>query len=236
MTLVFFDEASFRGNSVLDSLSETERREILSHAKIARFAAEELIYDYGDVVDYIYFPLSAVFSTAILMENGSSAEISLTGSEGIIEIFAAFDEQPARHWTSVLLAGSAIKVETAFIRNMLRQSNALKSAFLKIYRNLAAQVSQRAVCNGRHNIAERFCFWLLLVQDRAKTDEIALTHEIIARKLGARRAGITNVAGNLQTAGIIAYNRGTIKILNRKALEKQTCECYFAIQNSLALE
>jgi CRP-like cAMP-binding protein len=221
-----------RGNSVLDALSEIESREVFSIGKIVALAADEPIYDYGDVVKHLYFPLDAVFSTTSLMEDGSSAEFNLTGNEGVAGVFAAFNEQVSRHWTSVLLKGDAVKVEVAALRSLIEESDELQAALLTVYRQTIAQISQRAVCNGRHSLSERLCFWLLLVHDRVRADEIALTHETIAKKLGARRAGITNVAGTLQNEEIISYSRGTIKILNRPKLEKNACECYQAIINN----
>ncbi|MEP6923779.1 MAG: Crp/Fnr family transcriptional regulator [Pyrinomonadaceae bacterium] len=224
-----------RGNSILDLLPEIERREIFSLGKVICVAAEETIYHFGDPITHLYFPLNSAFSATSLMEDGSSAEVSLTGHEGVIGFFAAFNEQQsARYWISVLTSGEAVKVELANIRHLFAESKKLQSALLASSRNLMCQISQRAVCNGSHSLAERFCFWLLLVHDRAKTDEIVLTHEVIARKLGARRAGITNIAGMLQIAKVIAYNRGTIRIINRWGLEKESCECYAAVQNALA--
>lgn len=222
-----------RGNSVLDCLPEIERRELFSAGKIVNLTAEEPIYDFGDNIKYLYFPLDAVFSTTTLMEDGSSAEISLIGSEGVVGIFAAFNEQTSRHWTSVLIGGGALKIEISFLHHLLSHDHILQTALLNSYRSLMAQVSQRAVCNGRHSLAERFCFWLLLVHDRVKAGEIPLTHETIAKKLGARRAGVTNVAGALQHSESIAYSRGIISIINRSAIEKCSCECHQAIQNAL---
>jgi hypothetical protein len=48
--------------------------------------------------------------------------------------------------------------------------------------------------------------------------------------LGVRRSGITLAANSLQKVEIISYSRGRIQILNRKALENTTCECYQVIQ------
>ena len=225
-----------RGNSILDLLPEIERREIFSFGRIVTLANEETIYHFGDTITHLYFPLNSTFSTTSLMEDGSSAEISLTGSEGLIGVFAAFDNQPSRYWTSTLIGGETVKVEITALQKLLSESIKLQTALLDYSRNLMSQISQRAVCNGRHSLAERFCFWLLLVHDSAKNNEIFLTHETIARKLGARRAGITNVASTLQTAKTISYNRGTIKIINRHRLEKESCECYSAVQNALATE
>lgn len=217
------------GNTLIESLPADERNLLLNSAKAIQLEAEQPIYEFEDQINWIYFPLDSVFSTSSLMEDGSSAEICLTGNEGIVGISAAFDAQTARNWTSVLIGGRALRIETTQFHELATSNETLQLAFLNFYRQLMTQISQRAVCNGRHTLLQRFCFWLLLVCERAKTEEIPLTHEIIARKLGARRAGITNVAGALQESGAISYSRGVIHINNREILEKEVCECFRAV-------
>lgn len=221
------------GNLLIDALSEGEKNLLLAVTRQVRLDAEESIYEFDDAIRHVYFPLDTVFSTCSLMEDGSSAEIALTGRDGVVGVSAAFDAQNSRNWTSALIAGRALRLEISILQDLVRDNNNLRFAFFDFYRRLMTQISQRAVCNGRHTLMQRFCFWLLLVHDRAQTDEIPLTHEIIARKLGARRAGITNIAGTLQEIGAIAYSRGMIRIQNRKLLEREVCECYCAIKSIL---
>ena len=218
------------GNSLIDALDESERNLLLAVTRQVRLDAEESIYEFDDTIQHVYFPLDTVFSTCSLMEDGSSAEIALTGRDGVVGISAAFDAQNSRNWTSALIAGRALRLEISLLQNLLRDNDNLRLAFFDFYRRLMTQISQRAVCNGRHTLLQRFCFWLLLVHDRAENDEISLTHEIIARKLGARRAGITNIAGSLQETGAITYSRGMIRVQSRKLLEREVCECYGAIK------
>ncbi len=220
---------SHPGNLLVNALPEQERNLLLDSTKRVFLAAEEPVYEFDDSIKSIYFPLDAVFSTCSLMEDGSSAEISLTGREGLVGVSAAFDRQASHHWTSVLVAGHALKMETSVLSELTTTDEVLRIAFLQFYRQLMGQVSQRAVCNGRHTLLQRFCFWLLLVHDRTLSSELPLTHETIARKLGARRAGITNVAGTLQEMGAISYSRGVIQVSNRTILETEVCECYRAV-------
>jgi CRP-like cAMP-binding protein len=219
------------GNLLIDALPENERNLLLSVTKQIVLEPEQPIYEYDDPIRAVYFPINSIFSTCSLMEDGSSAEIALTGHEGIIGISAAFNVQTARNWTSVLIGGKALRLENAVLQDFVSQHEILQHTLLRFYRGLMTQVSQRAVCNGRHTLLQRFCFWLLLVHGRARTNEIQLTHETIARKLGARRAGITNVAGTLQEMGAIAYSRGTIRVLDLKILQREVCECYSAVQS-----
>lgn len=44
--------------------------------------------------------------------------------------------------------------------------------------------------------------------------------------LGVRRPGVSVAASALQSAGVISYSRGVIRVENRAALEAASCECY----------
>jgi Mn-dependent DtxR family transcriptional regulator len=57
-----------------------------------------------------------------------------------------------------------------------------------------------------------------------------MTQELIANMLGVRREGVTEAAGRLQAAGLIAYSRGHITVLDRPRLEERTCECYAVVK------
>jgi CRP-like cAMP-binding protein len=88
---------------------------------------------------------------------------------------------------------------------------------------LAAQI---AACNRLHEVDERLARWLLMTQDRIESDSLPLTQEFIAQMLGTRRSSVTVSAGTLQKAGLIAYTRGKVTILNRSRLEEAACDCY----------
>ena len=57
-----------------------------------------------------------------------------------------------------------------------------------------------------------------------------MTQELIAHMLGVRREGVTDAAGKLQRMGVINYSRGQITVLNRRKLEKLSCECYAVVK------
>jgi hypothetical protein len=91
---------------------------------------------------------------------------------------------------------------------------------------LLTQIAQGSLCNRHHPIVRQVSGWLLLTQDRLKTDELAVTQQLIATMLGVRREGVTEAAGKLQAAGLICQRRGHITIVNRAGLEGHACECY----------
>jgi CRP-like cAMP-binding protein len=101
---------------------------------------------------------------------------------------------------------------------------------LKYTQALITQMSQTAVCNRHHTVHQQLCRWLLMSLDRLPSNELTMTQELIANMLGVRREGVTVAACKLQDDGIILYNRGRITVLDRPALEAQSCECYQVVK------
>jgi CRP-like cAMP-binding protein len=92
-----------------------------------------------------------------------------------------------------------------------------------------------AACNALHPIEARFCRWLLQSADRAAGDTVSLTQELLAEMLGVRRTSVTEVASKTQNAGVITYSRGVIRILDRPALQRMSCECYQTLLDQSAV-
>src|SRR5581483_1978313 len=91
---------------------------------------------------------------------------------------------------------------------------------------LFAVVTQATACNASHSVEQRLARWLLMAQDRMEARSFPLTQEFLAMMLGASRPMVTIVAGTLQKAGLITYQRGQLTILDRERLEGAACECY----------
>jgi hypothetical protein len=88
------------------------------------------------------------------------------------------------------------------------------------------QVAQSAACNQFHSLEQRCSRWLLMTHDRMGSDAFLLTQEFLAMMLGVERTGVSAAASALQRAGLISYKRGNVSILNRRGLERRSCECY----------
>ena len=88
---------------------------------------------------------------------------------------------------------------------------------------------QAIACNALHGLEQRCCRWLLQTQDRVGDDEFLLKHEFLAMMLGTTRPWVTKVLGTLQRAELISSRYGRITVLNRKKLERTSCECYAVI-------
>lgn len=216
-------------NKLLTSLSGADFAALLPHLEHVTFDAGQEIYPFGSNIGTIYFPESAVISQVSYLEDGSATEVGVVGNEGMIGLSALLESRPNVFWTEVTIAGTALSASLASITDEFKRGKSLQTQILKYASNYLNQVSQRVVCNSRHRLEERLCTWLLLIYDRAQSAPLTLTHEQIADRLGARRAGISSFCNLLRENGGIAYQRGVISVVSRELLEKWACECYHAI-------
>jgi len=195
------------------------------------FSLGQVIYESGGHLDYVYFPASSVVSLLYTTEDGSTAEMGLTGNDGVVGIalFLGGDTTPNR--AIVQIAGGAFRMKAKILQQEFARGGALQQLMLRYTQALITQISQTAVCNRLHSVEKRLCRWLLLSHDRVKADELLMTQEFISNMLGGRRESVTVAAGRLQDAGLIHYSRGHISILDRKGLEASVCECYQVVKN-----
>ena len=217
-------------NKLLAALPGEDFARLLPHLEPVSLSTGHGVYNDGQAIDYIYFPETAVISHIYFLEDGSSTGAAIIGNEGIIGLSAVLDSRPP-YWTQVTIGGTAVRVKPEIIKEEFVLGRAMQPILLKYVSARLAQLSQKAVCNGRHRLEERFCTWLLMIHDRAKERHLPLTHEEIAHHLGARRAGVTTACNNLKDAGVIRYRRGMLSVIDREKLESVACECYKALKD-----
>ena len=190
----------------------------------------KVLYESGDSLRYVYFPIDAIVSLLYVMESGASAEISVVGNEGLIgvAVFMGGESTPSR--ATVQSAGSAYRVPGQLLKEEFNRHGDLLFLILRYTQALITQMAQTAVCNRHHSIDQQLCRWLLLSLDRLPDNKLVMTQELIANMLGVRREGVTDAAGKLQRQGVIEYSRGHITVLDRGRLETLSCECYAVVK------
>ena len=204
--------------------------DLFAEQRVVALEVNQVLYEPGDHVDSVYFPVDSVVSGLAIMEDGTTIETAMIGHDGLVGISPVLGSGPSRQWIWVTVGGSAIQIDAKVLDKMFVHNEASLKALLQYYRSLMTQVSQRCVCNTRHTILERLCCWLLMIHDRVGGTNLRLTQEMIASRVGARRAGITVAAGMLQEMHAIEYRRGQLHIRSRDSLERTVCECYSIMQ------
>jgi CRP-like cAMP-binding protein len=191
----------------------------------------KIFYDPGDKIEHAYFPNEGMVSLVVLVQDGRSVEVGISGSEGIVgaPLVFGFESVPMRAITQV--PGTGLRIQSSALEETFGQTPNLRFLIDHYVMTQQLQVAQLAACNRLHDMDQRLARWLLMCQDRVDSANLPLTHEFIAQMLGAGRPTVTIAAGMLERAGLIANTRGSVKILNRKRLEDAACECYRVIQN-----
>jgi CRP-like cAMP-binding protein len=121
---------------------------------------------------------------------------------------------------------SCVKMPALAFRREMDRRGAFFEMITRFTQGLLGASMQSTACNAVHRVEQRLARWLLMAHDRVGVDQFPLTQEFVAMMLGAARPTVTIVAGTLQRAGLITYKRGRIVVVNRKALEQASCECY----------
>ena len=219
-----------RNNFLLAALPEPEWERWRPLLERVEMPLGEVLYESGATLTHIYFPTTAIISLLYVMENGASAEIAVVGNEGLvgISLFMGGESTPSR--AVVQSAGQGFRLQAQLMKDEFNRAGPVLHLMLRYTQALITQMSQTAVCNRHHSLDQQLCRWLLLSLDRLRTNELAMTQELIANMLGVRREGVTEAAVKLQEAGLISYARGHIKVLDRPGLEKRTCECYAVVK------
>jgi CRP-like cAMP-binding protein len=179
---------------------------------------------------HVYFPIAGIVSRSQVMRDGARTEFSVTGSEGVIGVASFLGGESAASAAVVLAAGHAYRLRSDLLKVEMDRGGLLPHLLLRYTQALMAQTGQIAACNRHHSLEQQLCRWILSSLDRSPSNELAMTHELIAEMLGVRREGVTQAAGRLQKAGLIEYARGHIAVLDRPRLEAEACECYGAVK------
>lgn len=217
-------------NDLLAAMPSDVRDRIYPHLTHYKLPLGKALYESGDELAHVYFPTNSIVSLLYVMESGASAEISVVGKEGIVEIslFMGGGSTPSR--AVVQSGGDSFRLPHAVVRDEFDRHGDFLVLMLRYTQGLITQMAQTAVCNRHHNIDQQLARWLLLSLDRLSGNNLIMTQELIANMLGVRREGVTEAAGRLQRLGVIKYRRGNITVLDRPALEKLSCECYSVIK------
>lgn len=223
-------EPSPKQNRILAALSANDYARLQDDLELVMLKPGQLLYDAGDSIAYIYFPISCIVSLVFTTRKGASAELAITGNEGLVGIPLVLGGDTTTHRIVVQNGGAAYRLKVEVMRWELDQGGDLQHLALRYTQALMTQMAQSVVCNRHHAVDQQLCRFLLLSLDRLPDNQIHLTQELIGSMLGVRREAVTEAAGKLQAAGLIQYSRGLINVIDRPRLEERACECYAVVK------
>lgn len=215
-----------RDNQLLAGLPDSDWQRLAPLLEPVTLSAGQVLSEAGIAPAAVIFPTTAVVSLLYLTVAGASSEVAVVGNDGVVGVALFMGGQAMPNRAVVQSAGLAWRLRAPALQREVDHGGPLLARLLRYTQALIAQVTQTAACNRYHSIDQQLCRRLLLGLDRSTSTELVLTHEAMSELLGVRREGVTAAAQRLRQAGLIAYRRGHIAVLDRARLETHSCECY----------
>lgn len=224
--------AEARQNRLLASMSDDQLEGVLPLLEKVSMGLKDVVYRPNEPITHVVFPRSGVTSLLSLGDDDSQMiEVATVGNEGYVglPLFLGADSTPGLAFSQV--PGEALRMEADAFRETISRNGAFTAVLNRYTLGLFTQIAQAAFCNRVHPMEQRCARWLLMTQDRVDTTEFTLTQEFLSQMLGVRRATVTEAVGALQKQGLITYQRGMVRVLDRDGLEAAACECYRIIRD-----
>jgi CRP-like cAMP-binding protein len=223
-------------NRLLAALPLKDYRKLLPVLEPVKLAFGETLYESHSRIRHVYFPNDSFVSMLTTVDGDRAAEVGLIGSEGMVGIPTVLGVAVSPFRAVVQGEGTAMRMTTMEFRRKFSASAALKKEVFLFSHLLMIQIAQTAACNRFHVTTQRMARWMLMTRDRVNSHEFRITQEFLALMLGVRRVGVSVAMCALRERKIIAYRRGSIRILDQGGLAAAACECYKTVKDAYSRE
>ncbi|MFZ0584047.1 MAG: Crp/Fnr family transcriptional regulator [Candidatus Acidiferrales bacterium] len=217
-------------NKILLATSDEEYRLMRPDLTYIDLPHHLSLHESTQKIEFVYFPNRGMVSQVVVTKDGRTVEVGVVGSEGYVGAGLAAGLSRSSVREIIQIAGDGFRVTGNALERILRSAPQLQVILNRHTGLQGMQVAQTAACNRLHDVQQRLSRWLLMTQDRVHAGVLPITHDFIATMMGTDRSTVSLAAAVMQKKGIIDYLRGAVKIVNRRKLEKSSCECYDVIQ------
>ncbi len=221
-------------NGILRQLSAKSLALIEPHARKVKLPQGTVLHEPGETIANVYFPISGMVSMLAVLKSGEAIEAGIVGPEGFVGGYLGVRGWRAQGHAVMQISGEALRISVRNFKKAYDASDELRILINGYQAVMYFQAQQSAACQALHPVEARMCRWLLQAQDAVGDDTLNLTQEFLSHMLGVRRTSVSGSANKLQEEGLITYKRGVIRIVDRKGLEKSSCECYAAVRGAIA--
>ena len=218
-------------NNLLLAMKPADFALLQPHLRAVTLKKEEVLYEPGDEVRHVYFPLDpTLIAFRVVLEDGRAVETALVGREGAICGVVSQGRLPSYSRSVVLHEGPALRVGVEQLEAAKLQSLPIRHLFARYSDCVMAQVFQAVACNAAHSVEQRAAKWLIAASERVSDNRVPLTQEQFAVTLGVGRSYISRVVGAFRERGLIDGERGAIVVLDLEGLRETACQCQESVR------
>jgi len=190
----------------------------------------EVLAEPLDHMHRVYFPYSGIISFLVPLKDGHLVQTGMVGHDGAVGTLQALNGKMSPNRIIVRVPGRAAVIEADRIAELAHVSPSVRSLLLNHQQFFLTEVQQTAACNAVHTVQQRVCRWILRMNDLIGM-HVPVTQELLSEMIGVRRTSVTVATALLQSAGVIRYARGRIRIVDIERLKQSSCECYEAVRD-----
>jgi CRP-like cAMP-binding protein len=220
-----------RANFLLNRLEPDVLDRLTPNLLVVEIRQGEVLAETHRKVDKVYFPHGGIISCVVELVGGGAIETGMIGNDGAFGAAQALDEKLSLNHVVMQVTGKCSVIASNRIRELANELPDFRGLLVKYEQFFLAQVQQTAACNAVHTVQARTCKWLLRMHELAGPD-LLLTQEFLAQMMGVRRTSVTQVAIELQKAGMITYSRGHVHMLDLDQIRAWACECDHQVRSN----
>lgn len=217
-------------NFLLDRLDADDRAWIAPRLSVVQLERWKIIAQPQEEIERVYFPHRGILSFQVDLPEGGTIETGMMGRDGVFGATQALDERVSLNRVTVQAPGEASVISASVFCQVALERPRFRKLVLAYDQFFLSSIQQTAACNAVHTVRQRCCRWLLRMHHLAG-ERLELTQELLAQMMGVRRTSISAIAQDLQTAGVIRYQRGRITIRDAAGLRLAACGCEGELSN-----
>lgn len=215
-----------RTNQILAAIKAQEFLRLENDLEFVEFGQGQTIYEAGDRIEHLYFPVTLAASMLVADSDGSSTCVAIVGNEGVLGIGVACGAAITPYSVVAINGGGAYRLRRQLVEREFALHSTLLDHVLRHGEALAFSFAQTAICAQRYTVEQRLCRWLLDAAEKSGLSVLPMTHAGLSAQLGVRREAVTEAARQLQDAGLIQYSRGQLAVQKPDELQRRACACH----------
>jgi CRP-like cAMP-binding protein len=218
----------FSENGLVAQLAASDQTSLRRRCKPVELAAGEMPVASDESGKLVYFLTGATVALYVRQPDSAGTSdaglaLSLAGYEGAVGVQYAVGLDGGIFTPWVQTAGMAWCMDGQELQRLVARRAPMMLLFSRYIWRVSQDVAALAACAQINDIKSRLAAWILMSDLRSRGAELVLTHSHLAQMLGVRRAGVTTAALEMKQQGLLDYQRGRLRILDRSGLEAVSC-------------
>src|SRR2546423_5173950 len=129
------------GNRLVDALPVDELRALGPALEEVSVAVKGLIYEQGEPITHVHFPVTAVISLVAVLGGGESVELATVGNEGMVGVPAFLQAGSTNgHVAFGQIPGASLRLGVEAFRNAVERGQALHDHLQRYTQALLSQI------------------------------------------------------------------------------------------------